>query len=144
MTAMTDDNRFTSSDPLGASTGWTNRQLDRIASAEVLLIATPRADGTFRRALPIWVVRHGDALYVRSYRGTDATWYRSATDHNRSRISAGGVEAEVAFTPVGDAGINGEIDAAYRDKYGRYGPRFVEPMVGRPSRDTTLKLVPRP
>ncbi|WP_460063013.1 DUF2255 family protein [Streptomyces sp. YKOK-I1] len=37
--------------------------------------------------------------------------------------------------------VNDRIDAAYHTKYGRYGARYVDPMVA--SRDTTLRLLPR-
>jgi hypothetical protein len=59
-------------------TSWTSEELNRIAAADELEIATPRRDATMRRPVPVWVVRHGNALYVRSYRGEHAVWYRSA------------------------------------------------------------------
>jgi hypothetical protein len=123
-------------------TTWTTEQLDRIAAADELRITTLRRDGTLRRAVPIWVVRHGDALYVRSYRGQDGLWYRSAQAHGQGRISAGGIDAEVTFVHVTDDDINAEVDAAYRDKYARYGPRYVDPMVAPTARETTLELIP--
>ena len=43
---------------------WTTDELDRIGDAEELHIAPRRKDGTLRRAVPIWVVRVGDELYV--------------------------------------------------------------------------------
>jgi hypothetical protein len=122
---------------------WTTEQLNRIAAADELDIATPKQDGHLRRAVPIWVVRHGDALYIRSYRGQDAIWYRSAQSHHRGRISAGGVEADITFDHITDDDINAEVDAAYRDKYDRYGPRFLDPMIAPAARATTLKLVPQ-
>jgi len=124
-------------------TSWTSEQLDRIAAADELTIATPRLDGTLRRPVPIWVVRHGEALYVRSYRGQKAVWYQSARAHGQGRISAGGVDADVTFVEVTDDDINAEVDASYRNKYARYGPRFLDPMVAPTARETTLKLAPR-
>lgn len=121
---------------------WTTEELSRIAASEELKIATPKRDGTMRRPIPIWVVRHGDALYVRSYRGTDAVWYAGAQARGRGRVSAGGVDADVTFAQVTDYDVNTEIDAAYRDKYARYGPRFLNPMISPTARATTLKLVP--
>jgi hypothetical protein len=50
------------------STG-TSEELDRIGSADELQIAPVRRDGTLRTGITIWVVRHGDNLYVRSWRG---------------------------------------------------------------------------
>jgi hypothetical protein len=55
-----------------AVTTWTSDELDKIANADELRIATKRPDGTLRSPVPIWVVRHGDDLYIRSYRGPAA------------------------------------------------------------------------
>jgi hypothetical protein len=57
---------------------WTRERLDRIGAADELRIAPRRADGTRRNPVPIWVVRVGDGLYVRSWRGQDGTWFRAA------------------------------------------------------------------
>jgi len=51
------------------TSAWTPDELDRIGAAEEVEIAPRRADGTLRSAVPIWVVRVGDELYVRSWRG---------------------------------------------------------------------------
>lgn len=122
---------------------WTSEQLDRIGAADELRITTSRPDGTLRPPVPIWVVRHDDALYVRSYKGQDGVWYRSARARGEGRISAGGIEAEVSFVHVDDDDVNAQVDAAYRDKYGHYGPRFLDPMVAPTARGTTLELIPR-
>lgn len=123
-------------------TAWTIDQLERIAAGDELTIATPASDATTRRPVPIWVVRHGDALYVRSYRGIDGGWYQGARAHGRGHISANGIDADVTFAHVTEPGVNAEIDAAYRSKYARYGPRFVDPMTAPNARSTTLKLIP--
>src|SRR5947199_10520271 len=47
---------------------WTTEELDRIAAADELEIASVRADGRLRNPTTIWVVRLGDDLYVRSVR----------------------------------------------------------------------------
>ncbi len=49
-----------------------------IGGAEELHIATCRVDGSLRTWLPIWVVRIGDDLYVRSARGREGSWFRHA------------------------------------------------------------------
>jgi hypothetical protein len=48
---------------------WTSDELETIGGAEELEIASLRRDGTLRRPVTIWVVRHGDDLYVRSVNG---------------------------------------------------------------------------
>jgi hypothetical protein len=120
--------------------GWTSDELDRIGAADELHIAPLRADGTPLRPVPIWVVRVGDELYVRSWRGDDGAWYRAAKARREGRISAGGVDKEVTFADAG-AEISGAVDDAYRDKYARY-PSYVPPMVSEQARAATLQLVP--
>ena len=48
-------------------TAWTSSELATIdGGADEIEVATRRADGTVRTARIVWVVRHGDSLYVRS------------------------------------------------------------------------------
>ena len=122
-------------------TTWTSDELDRIGSADELRITSVRADGTLRPYVPIWVVRVGDDLYVRSYRGADGGWFRHLRERDRGRIKAGGVEREVAVAAAADE-VDDAVDEAYRGKYGRYGSRLVDPMIAAPARDTTLRLAP--
>ena len=120
---------------------WTADELDRIAGAEELQIAPRRRDGTLRRPVPIWVVRAGDDLYVRSWRGSDGSWYRAARATHDGHISAGGIDRDVLLSEVG-GDVDDAVDAAYRAKYGRYSS-YVESMIALQARATTLKLVPR-
>ncbi len=121
---------------------WTNDELDKIAAARELQLASERHDGTLRRPVTIWVVRHGDDLYVRSWRGRTSSWFRGVQDRHEGHIRAGGVDRAVVFEEVDD--VTDEIDAAYRTKYDRYSSRYVDPMVAPEARAATLKLVPRP
>jgi hypothetical protein len=52
-------------------TSWTPEQLGATGAADELDIAALRPDGTLRPYTTIWVVRVGDGLYVRSYRGQE-------------------------------------------------------------------------
>ncbi|MFF7378346.1 DUF2255 family protein [Streptomyces massasporeus] len=122
-------------------TTWTSDELHRIAAADELEMAPLRRDGTLRTPVPVWVVRDGDDLYVRSFRGTDGGWWRTARTRRAGHIRSGGVDKDVTFVRVTDEDVNDRIDAAYRTKYGRYGDAYVGPMVA--SRATTLRLVPR-
>jgi hypothetical protein len=123
-------------------TAWTSDELSKIAAAEELQIASVRRDGTLRNPVTIWVVRHGDDLYVRSVNGRTAAWFRGTQDRHEGHIQAGGVDRDVLFIE-GDDDINDEIDAAYRTKYHRYAARFVDPMVAPEAQAATIKLVPR-
>jgi hypothetical protein len=121
---------------------WTTDELESIAAAEELRIAPVRRDGGLRKPTTIWVVRDGDDVYVRSYRGPEGAWYRTARTSHQGRIEAGGVDKDVALLEESDPGVNGRVDDAYRAKYGRYSS-YVAPMVAPEARTTTLKLVPR-
>jgi hypothetical protein len=122
-------------------TAWTNDELTKIGTAEELQIASQRRNGTLRNPVTVWVVRHGDDLYVRSVRGRTGAWFRGAQARHEGHISAGGVEKDVTFIE-GDDAINDVLDAAYRDKYRRYAANIVGSTVTPQAREATLKLVP--
>lgn len=119
---------------------WTANELDKVGSADELEVAPFRPDGTPRAYVPIWVVRVGDDLYVRSYRGEGGAWYRSAVSQRAGRIRAGGVERAVAFEP--DGADQNAVDDAYRAKYARYGGSYLDPMLRPEVTETTLRLLP--
>jgi hypothetical protein len=123
-------------------TAWTNDELTKIGTAEELQIASRRRDGTLRNPVTIWVVRHGDDLYVRSVRGRTGAWFRGAQARHEGHISAGGVEKDVTFIE-GDDAINDALDAEYRSKYRRYAANIVGSTVTPQARSATLKLAPR-
>ena len=119
---------------------WTNDELDRIAEAEELDLASLRRDGTLRKPVTMWVVRHGDAIYVRSVNGRESSWFRGAQARLEARIRAGGVEKDVALVEVDD--LNDELDTAYRTKYARYAASIVNRITSPEARAATLRLVP--
>jgi hypothetical protein len=123
-------------------TSWTSDELDRIGAADELELAVRRRDGTVRKPVTIWVVRVGDELYVRSWRGRAGSWFRAARTRREGHMSAGGVENDVEFVDAADD-LGDEIDDAYRTKYRRYADSYVAPMVRPEARATTLKLVAR-
>ena len=120
---------------------WTSDDLERIGEAEELEIASARRDGTQRKPVTIWVVRHGDDLYVRSVNGRTSSWFRGAQARHEAHIEAGGVGKDVLLVDTDD--MNDEIDAAYRAKYRRYAESIVGSIVSPQARAATLKLVPR-
>ena len=121
-------------------TSWSTDELTAIGGAEEVQIAPDRADGTPGRATTIWVVRVGNGLYVRSYRGPKGGWYRRAIRSRRGTIRAGRLERRVSFDDTG-TDQQPQIDEAYRTKYAAYGS-LVAPMVGPPVVATTLRLRP--
>ena len=123
-------------------TTWTSDDLDRIGNAEELRLATQQPDGTLRDPVTIWVIRHDNDLYVRSWRGPGGSWFRRTRERRNGRIQAGGVDKDVTFADA-DHGLDDQIDAAYRAKYRRYSGTYVNPMVAPQARATTIKLAPR-
>jgi hypothetical protein len=120
---------------------WTSDELSKIGAADELEIASVRHDGTLRKPVTIWVVSHGDDLYVRSVNGRGSSWFRGAQVRHEGHIRAGGVDKDVVLVETGD--MNDEIDAAYRAKYHRYAESIVGSIVSPQARAATLKLVPR-
>jgi hypothetical protein len=120
---------------------WTNDELDRIAAAEELELASARRDGTLRSAVTMWVVRDGDDVYVRSVNGRGSSWFRGALTRHEAGIRAGGVEKDVDL--VETDGDGDAIDAAYEAKYGRRYPTIVPSITSPEARAATLRLVPR-
>jgi hypothetical protein len=122
-------------------TAWTSDELGKIGAAEELEIASVRRDGTLSIPVTIWVVRHGDDLYVRSVNGRTSSWFRGAQDRHEAHMQSGGVEKDVLLVETND--LNDEIDAAYRTKYRRYAASIIDAINSAEARAATLKLVPR-
>ena len=121
---------------------WTVEELDTIGVADELEIAALRPDGTLRPATTIWVVRVGDDLYVRSYRGRAGGWFRSVLRRREGSIRAGGLTRDVTVAEPDDADHDA-IAQAYRAKYAHYGSSYVDPMVSPDATAATLRLSPR-
>ena len=120
---------------------WTDDELRRIEQAQELEIAPVRRNGELRSSTPIWVVRVGDDLYVRSAYGSGGGWYGVARVSRQARISAGGVERDVTLEDAGNDVLD-QVDAGYREKYGRYAD-IVDNITDAEHRGNTLRLVPK-
>src|SRR5712691_10634102 len=120
---------------------WPSDELTMIEAAEELDLASVRRDGTLRKPVTMWVVRHGDDLYVRSVNGRTSSWFRGAQARHEAHIEAGCVDKDVRLVETDD--LNDEIDAAYRAKYHRYAENIVGSIVTPNARAATLELVPR-
>jgi hypothetical protein len=122
---------------------WTSDELNRIGTAEELQITSLRRDGTLRNPLPIWVVRVGDDLYVRSMNGHTAPWFRGVQTRHEGHIRASGVDKDVTFVEETNPEVNDQIAAAYRMKFRRYAASIINHMVTPEVQSATIKLVPR-
>ena len=121
---------------------WTDEELRKIGQAEEVAIASVGRDGKLGRPVTTWIVRAGDDLYVRSVRGRGGKWFRGVQERHEGQIRAGGVQRDVTFVDRNDE-IGERIDAAYREKYGRYAGPILNSVLTPPARAATLKLVPR-
>jgi hypothetical protein len=119
---------------------WTSDELSTIGAAEELEIASVRRDGTLRNPVTIWVVRHGDDLYVRSVNGRGSSWFRGAEVRHEGHVRAGDVDKDVVLVETDD--VNDEVDAEYRAKYRRYAVGIVDHITSPEARAATLRLVP--
>ena len=117
---------------------WSINKLETIGAAAELSVAPRRPDGRLRPSTTIWVVRVGDDLYVRSFRGTSSRWYQAAARTGSGRITARGIEHDVSFEKA--AAEPALVDRAYRAKYGRSS--YVDAMVSAQAAATTLRLIP--
>ncbi|MGC4806239.1 DUF2255 family protein [Micromonospora sp. DT233] len=120
---------------------WSAAELRLIAAARELRIAVRRADGGLRPWLPIWVVRAGDRVYVRSWHRRDTGWFGQALRSQRARIRVPGLDTDVTIEDVGGASpdVNADVNDAYRAKY---GPGGAASMVTDAAVATTLRLDP--
>jgi hypothetical protein len=123
-------------------TAWKSDELAKIGAAEEIQIAPFRRDGTPGKQVTVWVVRHGDDLYVRSVRGRNGQWFRGTQERHEGRIRVGRVQQDVTFVDA-DHDVANEIDAAYRTKYRRYAGSILNSVLTPEARSTTIKLVPR-
>ena len=120
---------------------WSSDELEEIGAADELELTTFRSNGMPRKPVTIWVVRNDDSLFIRSWRGRNAAWFRNAQARRAGHIHARGIDTDVEFVNA-DQHMNDTIDTAYRAKYTPIAPSYVEPMVSSQARATTLQLVP--
>jgi hypothetical protein len=123
-------------------TGWSSDELARIGTATELQIASRRRDGTLRSSEDHLGRPRGRRPFVRSMCGRVGGWFPGTQVRHQGHIRAGGVDKDVTFTEA-DPDLNDQVDAAYRDKYRRYGERIIGGVVNPETRAATIKLVPR-
>jgi len=120
---------------------WHEDELSAIAAPQELEIAPMRRNGELRSPTIIWAVRTGDDLYARAAYGPSTGWHRVARANKQGRIKAGGIEKDVTIEDA-DPSTYDAVDAAYRDKYGRY-TSIVDGITTDDARATTLRFRPR-
>lgn len=114
--------------------------LRHAGDVEEVTIGFRRPDGS-TGSTPVWIVRLGDDVFVRSIRGERGGWYR------RLRANPDGTLADDAHTHavraerVADESKQREVTRAYEQKYGQ--SPYVRPLLTDESIVATLRLDPR-
>ena len=92
------------------------------------------------RAVVIWVVVAGDAVFVRSVRGPKGRWYVSTRGDGRAVLEIGDQEHAVRATPVTDPAVLEAVSQVFLTKYATspYAKSMVSPDVV----PTTLRIDP--
>jgi hypothetical protein len=124
-------------------TTWSRAELDKIGKEDELDIASLKMDGSLRKRVTIWVVRIGEDIFVRAFKGRGGLWFRWTQERHEGRIWCAGIEKDVQFVDELDPAINDRIDAEFRSKYGHYAAEYVDPMLTEQARGASIKLVPR-
>lgn len=95
--------------------------------------------------MPIWVVRVGSEVYVRTWHHRTTGWFGHAVQSHLARVRIADIEADVTIDEIGGepADLRQDIDSAYRTKYARYGGTTTDRMVSDSAVSTTLQLRPR-
>jgi hypothetical protein len=126
------------------ATPWSPDQLRAIESAHELEISGTRRDGTLRRWVPVWVVRVGEDVYVRTWFRRTTGWFGHAVETGRARVRVPGLETDVAVEDIGagDAALRAAIDEAYRAKYRTPDGGSVARMTADEAAAATLRLSP--
>ncbi|MEO5884253.1 MAG: nitroreductase/quinone reductase family protein [Candidatus Limnocylindrales bacterium] len=81
--------------------GYSQHELDLIERTEEVEIETSGDDGATHRTI-IWAVVDGDSVFVRSYRGPTARWYREALANPTVALHVDGRRMPATAVPAGD------------------------------------------
>jgi hypothetical protein len=123
---------------------WTPEQLQQIDGARELEIASMRPDGTQRQWLPIWVVRVGDQVYVRTWYRRTTGWFGDVVTTQQARVRVPHLETEVVVEDISDddTDLRSAVDQAYQAKYAPPAGGSVRQMTTDSAAATTLRLSP--
>ena len=114
--------------------------LAAIDRAREIHIETTRGPGTEVHRTTIWVVVDGDDVFIRSWRGPTARWYREALADPDVAIHVGKRRLPARAVPARDADSVTRTSAGLERKYA--GDPAAASMVRDDILDTTLRLDP--
>ncbi len=117
--------------------GYSAAELDLIDRAEEVEIETSGAEGAVHRTI-IWAVVDDGSVFVRSYRGPDARWYREALTDPSIALHVNGRRLPARAIPAIDAGSIERTSTGLLRKYA--GDPAANAMVAPELLDLTLRL----
>jgi hypothetical protein len=109
------------------------------ATPEIRIATSPRGDPV--HSTIIWVVVDGEDVFVRSWRGATARWYREAHANPEVAIVAGDRRIEATAVPATDPESIGRCSERFLAKY--RASKSALSVVAEEILDTTLRLDPR-
>jgi hypothetical protein len=116
---------------------FTDEQIDLIDRAKTVRIETSRTGGPLHRTI-IWVVVHGRDVFIRSWRGAGARWYREASANPAVALHIGKHRLPARAIAATDPDSVARASAALQRKY--EGDPAATSMVRADILDTTLRI----
>ena len=117
--------------------GYSQAELDLIARTEEVEIETSGAGGAVHRTV-IWAVVDGDAVFVRSWKGANARWYREALAEQGVALHVDGRRLPARAVPATDPSSVERTSAGILRKYA--GDPAAMSMVRPEVLDLTFRL----
>ena len=114
------------------------KTLALLAGANSVRIETRRGPRGPVHKTPIWVVVDGQDVYVRSWRGRTARWYREIRAHPDSALLKSDVRIPVRAVKVRSPRTIARASRGYLKKYAK--SPYAREMVRREILSTTLRL----
>jgi hypothetical protein len=114
--------------------------LEHLAGVEEVTIGFRRPDGS-AGSTPVWIVRAGDGIFVRSMYGRRGGWYRRLRADPDGEVLDGAHAHPVRAEPVADASTVEEVTRAYAAKYA--DSPYVGSLLSEEAAAATLRLGPR-
>jgi hypothetical protein len=115
-------------------------ELERLARARTVRIETARPDGPVHSTI-IWVVVDGEDVFIRSWRGPGARWYREAIANPEVAIVVAKRRLTATASRATDPNSVARTSAGLERKYA--GDPATPSMVRDDILATTLRLEPR-
>ena len=113
--------------------------LELLATTREIRVETQQPDGPVHSAI-IWIVVDGEDVFIRSWLGERARWYREAVANPAVTIVAGDRRVSALATPATDSDSILRCSNGFLTKYRQ--SKSAQSMVAEDILDTTLRLDP--